>query len=194
MPSKHAKTLDDATFALLLSKVRQRGNHRVLMLLLSYKAGLRAQEIAGMTWGNVRTPTGDIRNDEIYVPARIAKGKKEARVPMHPLIYAELVVLHSTLKNKPKDDAPMFTGKSCGGCMSANSVTVWFHRLYAECGLEGCSSHSGRRTFITNLARQAGSQQCSLRDVQVLARHADVRTTEKYIDISPNLRRLVGSI
>jgi len=194
MPSKHAKTLDEAAFALLLARVRERGNYKVLMLLLSYKAGLRAQEIAGMTWGNVKKPTGEIRNDEIYIPSRIAKGKREARVPMHPMIFAELVVIASTLKVKPKDDTPLFPGKATGGTVSPNSVTVWFHRLYAELGLEGCSSHSGRRTFITNLARNAGNQQCSLRDVQALARHADIRTTEKYIDISPNLRRLVGSI
>jgi integrase len=54
--------------------------------------------------------------------------------------------------------------------------------LFKELGFEGCSSHSGRRSFITVAARNIHRSGCSLRDVQLLARHRSIETTERYID------------
>ena len=55
-------------------------------------------------------------------------------------------------------------------------VVVWFHRAYATIGLKGCSSHSGRRTFITRAARLVHKAGGSLRDVQLLAGHRSLQT------------------
>jgi integrase len=54
--------------------------------------------------------------------------------------------------------------------------------LFKELGFEGCSSHSGRRTFITAAARNIHRSGCSLRDVQLLAGRPSIETTERYID------------
>jgi Phage integrase family len=70
----------------------------------------------------------------------------------------------------------------CGSHLTANSVTNWFVALYKEFGYEGCSSHSGRRSFITIAARNTHRSGCSLRDVQLLAGHRSIETTERYID------------
>lgn len=40
-----------------------------------------------------------------------------------------------------------------GGAMTAGSIANWFAIAYRKLGLDGCSSHSGRRTFITRAAR-----------------------------------------
>ena len=69
-----------------------------------------------------------------------------------------------------------------GSHMSPKAVVNWFHALYAELGLEGCSSHSGRRTFITNAAKLVHRAGGSLRDVQLLAGHRSIQTTEGYIE------------
>ena len=80
-----------------------------------------------------------------------------------------------------------------GGQMRATSIVNWFASLYRELGFEGCSSHSGRRTFITNAARNVHRTGCSLRDVQLLAGHASIETTQRYIDgDTAGQRRLVS--
>lgn len=66
--------------------------------------------------------------------------------------------------------------------MRPNSIVNWFVQLFAELGLDGCSSHSGRRTFITAAARNAHRAGCSLRDVQLLAGRRSIETTQRYID------------
>lgn len=55
---------------------------------------------------------------------------------------------------------------------------VW----YADVGLLGCSSHSGRRTFITNAAKKISTVGGSLRDVQALAGHSSLAVTQRYIE------------
>jgi integrase/recombinase XerD len=80
-----------------------------------------------------------------------------------------------------------------GKPMAAQVITNWFFRLYRELGYEGCSSHSGRRTAITNWARKISSVGGSLRDVQALARHSSIAMTQRYIEVSEDAcRRVVG--
>ncbi len=79
--------------------------------------------------------------------------------------------------------------------MSAASVALWFHRLYTRLGLAGCSSHSGRRTFITRAARKVSEVGGSLRDVQQLAGHSSLATTQRYVEGSTDAkRRLVNLV
>jgi integrase/recombinase XerD len=69
-----------------------------------------------------------------------------------------------------------------GGHMSAGGIVNWFSATYTALGLSGCSSHSGRRTFITRSARLLARTGGSLRDVQELAGHRHLTTTERYIE------------
>jgi integrase len=68
-----------------------------------------------------------------------------------------------------------------GGGLSAATVRLWFHRLYTSLHMDGCSSHSGRRTFITRAARKVSQVGGSLRDVQELAGHTSLAMTQRYI-------------
>ena len=57
-----------------------------------------------------------------------------------------------------------------------------FSSWYDDMGLLGCSSHSGRRMFITNAARNISAVGGSLRDVQMLAGHSSLAVTQRYIE------------
>ena len=70
----------------------------------------------------------------------------------------------------------------------AQAIVNMFAAWYADVGLVGCSSHSGRRTFITNAARKISSVGGSLRDVQALAGHSSLAVTQRYIDGSEDAR------
>ena len=74
------------------------------------------------------------------------------------------------------------------------SIVMWFRVAYRRLGLDGCSSHSGRRTFITNAARLVHKAGGSLRDVQVLAGHSSIQTTQRYIDGDSDAQRKLVSL
>jgi len=66
--------------------------------------------------------------------------------------------------------------------MSPQAVVNLFWRWYRHVGIDGCSSHSRRRTFITNAARKISTVGGSIRDVQMLAGHSNLQTTQAYIE------------
>ncbi len=194
MLGRQAKVLAPAALRRALARIRHHPfpeRDRVI-LLLSARAGLRACEIAGLTWAMVLDARGQI-GPEIAVHGRIAKGCSGRRIPMHPELRAALRVLRCL---HPDDvavrDAPVIRSAK-GGAMRPNSIVNWFVALYASLGLRGCSSHSGRRTFITMAARKLHRAGASLRDVQLLAGHRSIETTQRYIDGDSNAqRKLVG--
>src|SRR5262249_16302815 len=76
-----------------------------------------------------------------------------------------------------------------GGGLSPATVRVGFHRLYPSLKMDGCSSHSGRRTFITRAARRVSQVGGSLRDVQELAGHTSLAMTQRYIEGDTEAKR-----
>ena len=152
------------------------------MILLSVKAGLRAGEIAHLTWAMVTDSNGGI-GDSIELPGAVAKYGSGRRLPMHADIAKSLQALKRQFEGAERSvvEGPVIRSLR-GSHMSPKAVVNWFHALYAELGLEGCSSHSGRRTFITNAAKLVHRAGGSLRDVQLLAGHRSIQTTEGYIE------------
>ena len=176
-----------------LEQTRYPERNRV-MLLLSTKAGLRAKEIASLTWSMVTKADGEVA-DEAELTNSASKGKGGGRtIPLNRSLKEALVALHGSRGGRIAPKHPVIYSERGKG-MSAGSVTVWFHRLYSDLGLTGCSSHSGRRTFITRAARRVVEAGGSLRDVQQLAGHANLATTQRYIEgHSEAKRRLVDLI
>jgi integrase len=191
MSGKQAKILSDQHIEDLLffaGNTRQRDRNRVIVLL-SMKAGLRAAEIANLTWNMVVGPTGQI-GTAIELHDNAAKMGSGRTIPMHAALRDALV----SLRREEPADGPVIRSER-GGRMTPLSIVVWFSRAYDVLGLDGCSSHSGRRTFITRAARSVHKAGGSLRDVQLLAGHRSIQTTQRYIDgDSDAQRRLVSLI
>jgi len=155
------------------------------IVLLSYQAGLRACEIAGLQWPMVAGPHGRIGN-QLHISGRIAKNGRQRTIPLHPHLVLCLRRLHG-LQGKPSK-GPVIQSLR-GGHMTPRSVVNWFTKLYDDVGYEGCSSHSGRRTFITRSARLIFKAGGSLKDIQELAGHSCLSTTERYIEGSREAQR-----
>jgi integrase/recombinase XerD len=78
-----------------------------------------------------------------------------------------------------------------GGKMLPCNISHWFREVFYALRLEGCSSHSGRRTFVTNAAKKIIGVGGSLRDVQQLAGHTSLQMTQSYIEGDSEAKRKV---
>jgi integrase len=189
MPGKQAKILSADQLEDLLFFA---GNTRLplrnrVIVLLSIRAGLRAGEIAKLTWDMVLGPTGDI-GSVIELRDHAAKMRSGRLIPVHAELRDGLTALLTPTKSGP------VIRSERGGPMTPLSIVVWFNRAYNALGFEGCSSHSGRRTFITRAARLVHKAGGSLRDVQLLAGHRSIQTTQKYIDGDSDIQRRLISL
>jgi integrase/recombinase XerD len=189
MAGKQAKILNRQQVSAALQRARwgrypQRDR---VMILLSVKAGLRAGEIAKLTWPMVLDAAGRTA-DRIELHDAAAKMGSGRTIPLHPDLRRAL----QQLRQQTGADGTVIRserGRSNG--MLPGSVVNWFRQLYLDLGLGGCSSHSGRRTFITNAARLVSKAGGSLRDVQQLAGHRSIEQTQAYIDGSARAKRRV---
>lgn len=77
---------------------------------------------------------------------------------------------------------------------SAPTLVVFFARLYRKLGFTGQSSHSGRRTFASRVAKKISIAGGSLRDVQSLMGHRHISTTQRYIDQDVEAQRKVTAM
>jgi integrase len=189
MLGKQAKIVSPDTLRRMLDYTRQTRQPKrdTVIVLLSVKAGLRACEIAGLEWSMVMTDAGEI-GDIIDIRNAIAKRGSGRRIPMHPSLQQALVELRSV-----RTSDTHIVASNRGGAMRPNSIVNWFVTIFAQLELDGCSSHSGRRTFITTAAKNVYRAGGSLRDVQLLAGHRSIDTTQRYIKgDTQSQRRLVS--
>jgi integrase/recombinase XerD len=185
MAGRQAKILSEGQ---LLAALRSTRNTRYptrdkVMLLLSAKAGLRAAEIAGLTWAMLTTADGEI-GEHIALANSIAKKGSGRAIPLHPRLKSALGQL---AKVTGKEGHVIKSERS--EKLSPGSVVNWFKAFYRRLGFEGCSSHSGRRTFITLAARRISKAGGSIRDVQMLAGHRSLRHTQGYIEANTQAQR-----
>jgi integrase/recombinase XerD len=191
MAGKQAKTLTRQQIVVALRRARRSRypqRDRVI-ILLSFKAGLRAGEIAKLTWSMVLDADGRIAT-RIELHDIAAKKGSGRTIPLHPDLQRALQLLRREIG---AEGAVIRSERGSGQGMRPSSIVNWFRCLYSALGLSGCSSHSGRRTFITNAARLVSKAGGSLRDVQQLAGHRSIEQTQAYIDGSATAkRRMIG--
>jgi len=190
---KQAKTLSkgqvDAMLA-YLSTTRHPKRNR-LIFLLSVKAGLRAKEIARLNWLMTNDSQGEI-GWIIYLLDSASKGKSGRIIPLNEDLRNALIEYRNRVMSFA---GPLVISTERGLFTSPQAIVNMFQRWYRHLGFVGCSSHSGRRTFITKAARKISTVGGSLKDIQELAGHANLRTTQRYIDANPEAQvRVVGLV
>jgi len=191
---KQAKILNKKQIDQLLWYVRtlRHAQRNEIVVLLSVRAGLRAKEIAGLKWAMLTDAEGEITNN-IHLTDIALKGRSGRIIPTNTQLRLKLQDwLQEAAKQRGFDIASshvITTERSAR--TQAQAIVNMFAAWYADVGLVGCSSHSGRRTFITNAARKITSVGGSLRDVQALAGHSSLAVTQRYIDGSEDARAKV---
>lgn len=187
---KQAKVLSKQQQAAVLNFLQTTRNpvRNKVIFLLSIKAGLRAKEIAGLTWGMVTSSDGVIAH-KIALQDKASKGKGGGLVWMNRDLRKAMIELQEQTKDCSEDTHVIATERSQQ--TSAQSVVNLFGGWYRRLGFVGCSSHSGRRTFITNAAKRISSVGGSIRDVQMLARHQSLNMTMRYIEADKEAMRKV---
>ncbi|MCZ8019038.1 site-specific integrase [Novosphingobium sp.] len=186
---KQAKILNRQQIDALLHHVgkRRNGLRNQVIVLLSVRAGLRAKEIAALKWSMVVGADGEV-GEYIHLTNDASKGQSGRIIPINRQLRTALVELSERGRSDP---TAYVVRTERSDQTSAQAVVNLFQRWYRELGLIGCSSHSGRRTFITNAARKISTVGGSLRDVQHLAGHSSLQTTQRYIEGDSEARKRV---
>ena len=188
---KQAKTLTKAQIDAVygyLRLTRYPVRNRAI-LLLSVKAGLRAKEIASLRWEMVTDAEGEL-SDVISLTDKASKGRSGRTIPLNKELKAALVAIKAESEQSSRPTPYVITSER-GGQTSAAAIVNKFACWYRALGFTGASSHSGRRTFITNAARRISTVGGSLRDVQLLAGHSALGTTQRYIEADGMAQRRI---
>lgn len=185
MAGRQAKIISESTYKdlLVFAATTRYPLRNQLIVLLSVKAGLRAGEIANLTWDMVLDPNGEV-GWVIELRDWAAKKRSGRKIPIHPDLREALVAWRNCVL-----PIGALIASERGQGMRPVSIVNWFARAYRAIGVEGCSSHSGRRTFITRAARLVHKAGGSLRDIQLLAGHRSIQTTQRYIDGDSDAQR-----
>lgn len=184
--SKQAKTLTATETRRVLDYVATRPHaerNRAMFLTMLY-AALRVKECACLRYADVLDAEGKIKA-EIYLSAEQTKGSKTGTVFVSDKLRKELQAYVKAVPYKSITDKLFYSQKRPVEGWNSNTLCQFFHHLFRNVGIDGASSHSPRRTAITNLADKG----VSVRVLQSIARHANISTTQCYIDVNDVMKR-----
>lgn len=178
-----AKTFTAEEFDALLVFVSKRSYamRNRMMILISFWSGMRVGEIASLRIEDVVDTAGKVKR-EIRLDAAQTKGRHARTVFFPAKLVAELQVYVDARAVKDRKQ-PLFMTAG-GKPFTANVMTQHFFWLYRKAGFE-TGSHSGRRSFITNLAAKG----TGVRVLASLAGHRNIQVTMRYIDASDDMKR-----
>lgn len=183
---KQARVPTDAEFKRVMAVVGQtkHAERNRMAFMFSYLAGLRVGEIASLEVGDIIDDDGDVR-EQLRLSAKMTKGGQ-----------ARVVFLSERLRREIERFRDGPAGLTCVAsepllltqkrtAFSANTLCQLMGQLYRQAGLDGATSHSGRRWFITRLAHGG----VSAKVIMTLAGHRNLSTTQRYIDVRDDMLR-----
>jgi integrase/recombinase XerD len=184
--AKQAKTLNQQELRKVLDYIstRKHAARNRALLMTTFLSGMRVGEVSSLRFKDVVDVDGNIRN-EIRLTPEMTKGEFARVVFVNERLRKELQQYIRLYNPQDKTMKFFYSQKRHSDGFNANTLTQHFHFLYKRAGVDGASSHSGRRSFITNLA----SKGVSVRVLMSLAGHRSISTTQAYIDINDDMLR-----
>ena len=184
--SKKAKTLNQQEIRRVLDHIstRKHAMRNRAIVQTSFLSGMRVGEIASLNYKDIVDSEGQIKN-QVLLTADMTKGSEARIVFISEKLRKELQAYVAIYKPTDSSMKFFYSQKKTSDGFTANTLTQYFHYLYKRAGIEGASSHSGRRSFITSIA----SKGVSVRVLMSLAGHKHLGTTQKYIDVNDDLLR-----
>jgi len=175
-----AATLKQQQLQRVLDYLRTRRHYKRnrAIILLTHYAMLRVGEVAALRYCDVLDADGEIKA-ETTLSAAQTKGNKSRKVWFAEKIRVELAAYVAAHKPKQLTQPLFYTQRSEG--FTANTLTHIVNGIYKNAGISGATSHSGRRTGLTNLAERG----VGVRVLMALAGHSNMATTQRYIDLRP---------
>jgi len=189
---KQSKTLTKSQIEMVSTYLRSKRNglRNQTIFLLSVKSGLRSKEISQLQWSEVMNSDGQI-DDVISLTNKTSKGRSGRIIPLNKDVRRNLIEMLEEVGSVDPNSSVIRTERS--GSTSSQTIVNMFQSWYQKLGLVGCSSHSGRRTFITETSKKISTVGGSLRDVQMMVGHSSLQTTQRYIESdSDSQRKVVG--
>lgn len=182
---KQAKTLNKNQIKMIGDWLlnNRHGLRDQTIFYFSVKSGLRSKEIAHLKWSMVMDSDGTV-SDNLHLPNSSSKGSSGRIIPINKDLKINLINLLEKHEHFVDFDpvAASIVQTERSKSTSPQTIVNMFQIWYKKLGLIGCSSHSGRRTFITETAKRISTVGGSLRDIQMMAGHASLQTTQRYIE------------
>ena len=192
--NKRSKTLNKSQISMVSNYLRttRNGLRNQTIFLLSVKAGLRSKEISELKWSEVLNSAFEL-DEVISLTNKTSKGNSGRLIPIHKSIKTNLIEMLKEEKKKSNFDPSTQTiiKTERKSSTSSQSIVNMFQTWYKRLGLIGCSSHSGRRTFVTETAKRISLVGGSLKDIQMMVGHSSLQTTQMYIDGNTQSQRKV---
>ncbi len=172
----------------MFSEGLQTDRDRALFGVCLYTAA-RIAEACTLRIADTYTPEGEVRSDIIFRKAN-TKGKLATRcIPVIEDLRVLLVRYHPT----PRQPY-LFPGKSYNthlGHITSDAAGLILRQAFKRVGIEGASSHSFRRTALTQMSN-AG---IPLRIVQEVSGHRNLEQLQRYLEVQPEqVRKAVASL
>jgi integrase/recombinase XerD len=182
---KQSKVLTKPQIEMVSSYLRSKRNglRNETIFLLSVKSGLRSKEISQLSWKEILNSDGEV-GDVIHLTNQSSKGNSGRLIPLNKDVKKNLIEMLEIDRERhsfdPNNSFVIYTERSPS--TTSQTIVNMFQNWYRQLGLIGCSSHSGRRTFITETSKRISLVGGSLRDVQMMVGHKSLQTTQRYIE------------
>lgn len=184
--AKQAKVLNNTEVRKVLDYVatRKHASRNRALVMMMFNTGMRVSEVASLRIRDVMDSEGNIKN-EIRLLAENTKTNEARTVFVNEKLRRELQQYAKLFVNANPNCKFFYSQKRDSDGFTANTLTQHFHYLYKRVGLDGASSHSSRRTFITTLANKG----IGVRVIMGLSGHKALSSVQCYIDCNSELMR-----